>query len=96
VKVYLISLGVGVLVGMIYAVLDVRSPAPPVVALIGLLGILIGEQVPAMVRQVWRGEPVTLSWVRRIAPDAIGNLPKGKPGSDEVADELRPGGGNPA
>jgi XapX domain-containing protein len=89
VKVYLVSLGVGVLVGIIYAVLDVRSPAPPVVALIGLLGILIGEQVPALVKQVWRGEPVTLSWVRRIAP-------KGEPGSPKTADDVRPGGGNPA
>jgi XapX domain-containing protein len=95
VKVYLISLGVGVLVGMIYAVLDVRSPAPPVVALIGLLGILIGEQVPALVKQVWRGEPVTLSWVRRIAPDAVGHVPKSEPGSDQTAHEVRPGGGDP-
>jgi XapX domain-containing protein len=96
VKVYLISLGVGVLVGVIYAVLNVRSPAPPVVALVGLLGILIGEQVPALVKQVWRGEPVRLSWVSRIAPDAVGHLPNGEPGSDKVADEVRPGGGNPA
>jgi XapX domain-containing protein len=96
VKVYLISLSVGVLVGMIYAVLDVRSPAPPVVALVGLLGILIGEQVPALVKQVWRGEPVTLSWVRRTPPDAVGNLPNGEPGSHKAADDVRPGGGNPS
>jgi XapX domain-containing protein len=45
---YLISLGAGLLVGAIYGLLGVRSPAPPVVALVGLLGILIGEQaVPA-------------------------------------------------
>jgi XapX domain-containing protein len=94
VKVYLISLGVGVLVGVIYAVLNVRSPAPPVMALIGLLGILIGEQVPGVVKQVWRGEPVTLSWVRRIEPD--GQLPTDVPGSHKAADEVRPGGGNPA
>jgi XapX domain-containing protein len=40
---YLMSLGAGVLVGMIYNLIDIRSPAPPVVALVGLLGILIGE-----------------------------------------------------
>lgn len=40
---YLISAAVGILVGVIYAVLQVKSPAPPVVALIGLFGILIGE-----------------------------------------------------
>ena len=44
VKPYLVSLAVGVLVGGIYALLRVRSPAPPVIALVGLLGMLIGEQ----------------------------------------------------
>lgn len=43
-KPYLVSLAVGVLVGAIYALLRVRSPAPPVIALVGLLGMLIGEQ----------------------------------------------------
>lgn len=44
-KLYLASLGAGLLVGVIYGLLNVRSPAPPVVALIGLLGILLGEQI---------------------------------------------------
>ena len=44
-KIYLLSLGAGLLVGMIYSLLNVRSPAPPVLALIGLLGILVGEQL---------------------------------------------------
>ena len=44
-KMYLVSLGAGVLVGVIYSLLQVRSPAPPLVALIGLLGMLFGEQV---------------------------------------------------
>lgn len=38
-KLYLMSLGAGLLVGIIYALNNVRSPAPPIVALIGLLGI---------------------------------------------------------
>ncbi len=96
-KVYLISLGVGVLVGMIYAVLNVRSPAPPVVALIGLLGMLIGEQIPVLIKQVWRGEPVTLSWIRRIEPDTVGSLPKSEPVTRKADDdEARPGGANPS
>ncbi|WP_447855041.1 DUF1427 family protein [Enterobacter sp. WI-ESBL-E8] len=41
----LISLAAGVLIGLMYAVLKVRSPAPPALALIGLLGMLAGEQV---------------------------------------------------
>jgi XapX domain-containing protein len=43
-KAWFLSLGVGFLVGVIYAVLGVRSPAPPVIALIGLLGMVAGEQ----------------------------------------------------
>jgi XapX domain-containing protein len=43
-KPYLVCLAVGVLVGALYALLRVRSPAPPVIALVGLLGMLIGEQ----------------------------------------------------
>ena len=46
-KPYLLSLAAGLLVGIVYALLNVRSPAPPVIALVGLLGILVGEQIPA-------------------------------------------------
>lgn len=45
----LISLGAGLLIGLIYALLKVRSPAPPAIALIGLLGMLLGEQITAAV-----------------------------------------------
>jgi len=38
----LISLGAGVLIGLLYALLNVRSPAPPAIALVGLLGMLLG------------------------------------------------------
>lgn len=41
--VYAASLGVGLLVGVIYGLVQVRSPAPPIIALLGLLGILGGE-----------------------------------------------------
>ncbi|WP_144601464.1 DUF1427 family protein [Arthrobacter sp. AG367] len=37
-----IALGAGVIVGLVYAVLQVRSPAPPPVALLGLAGMLMG------------------------------------------------------
>lgn len=40
---YVISLAVGIMVGVIYALLHVKSPAPPIVALVGLLGMVIGE-----------------------------------------------------
>ncbi|MDL2402555.1 XapX domain-containing protein [Rhizobium mayense] len=54
-KLYLLSLGAGLLVGIIYNLLQVRSPAPPLVALVGLLGILVGEQVIPVGKQVLAG-----------------------------------------
>jgi XapX domain-containing protein len=44
-KMYALSLAAGLLVGVVYSLLNVRSPAPPLVALVGLLGILVGEQI---------------------------------------------------
>ncbi|WP_380180994.1 DUF1427 family protein [Kalamiella sp. sgz302252] len=41
----LLSLGAGAFVGLIYALLKVRSPAPPAVALVGLLGMVIGSSL---------------------------------------------------
>jgi XapX domain-containing protein len=49
-KTYLVGLGIGLFVGLIYGVLGVRSPAPPLVALVGLLGMLVGEQATAWVQ----------------------------------------------
>jgi XapX domain-containing protein len=43
-KVLLISFVVGLLVGVVYGIIRVKSPAPPIVALIGLLGMVLGEQ----------------------------------------------------
>ncbi|WP_305984731.1 DUF1427 family protein [Roseibium sp. MMSF_3544] len=40
---YLVSLAIGLGVGVLYALLGTRSPAPPVIALLGLLGMLVGE-----------------------------------------------------
>lgn len=44
-KIYIVSLAVGILVGLLYGGLNVRSPAPPVAALVGLFGMLMGEQM---------------------------------------------------
>ncbi len=40
---YLISLAAGLGIGVIYGLIAVRSPAPPIIALLGLLGMLAGE-----------------------------------------------------
>lgn len=45
---YLVSLGAGVAIGVFYAVCKVRSPAPPGIALLGLLGMVAGERVVSM------------------------------------------------
>jgi len=51
---YLVSLCVGLVFGVCYALLGVRSPAPPIVALFGLLGMVIGEQgVPWVKHHYW-------------------------------------------
>jgi XapX domain-containing protein len=47
---YLLSLGLGILVGAAYGFTGIRSPAPPVVALVGLLGILAGEAAVGYLR----------------------------------------------
>jgi XapX domain-containing protein len=54
-KLYVASLGAGLLVGILYGLLGVRSPAPPVVALVGLLGILLGEQAAPVGRRLLSG-----------------------------------------
>jgi XapX domain-containing protein len=43
-KALLISFVVGLLVGVLYGLIRVKSPAPPIVALLGLLGMVLGEQ----------------------------------------------------
>lgn len=69
-KPYLLSLGVGVLVGGIYALLGVKSPAPPTIALIGLLGMLLGEQAVPIVQKMLRKEPV-LAFVKTHAAHRV-------------------------
>jgi XapX domain-containing protein len=80
-KPYLVSLAAGVLVGLIYGLLNVRSPAPPVVALVGLLGILIGEQVPPLVHHALSRRPAAV-WNNQIRPHVFGRLPKGQSTSE--------------
>ena len=49
-KVLLVSFAVGLLVGVLYGVIRVKSPAPPIVALLGLLGMVLGEQLGTWIR----------------------------------------------
>jgi XapX domain-containing protein len=79
VQVYAVSLAIGVLVGIIYGLLKVRSPAPPIVALIGLAGILLGEQVVPLGERVITGETVNLATVAEQSREHVfGQLPHRK------------------
>lgn len=61
-KMYLLSLAGGLLVGIIYSLLNIRSPAPPLVALVGLLGILAGEQVIPVATRLVAGSALPDAW----------------------------------
>ncbi|MBA5637900.1 DUF1427 family protein [Duganella sp. LX20W] len=88
-KIYLVSLAAGLLVGVIYGVLEVRSPAPPVIALVGLLGILLGEQLPPLVRQ-WRQPEHKVAWVdEQVKPHCFGQLPGAGHPAKSAAPERR-------
>ena len=75
-KPYLISIAAGILVGIVYSLLQVRSPAPPLVALVGLLGILIGEQVLPIGRQLIGGASLLVACTRPETREHLfGQLP---------------------
>jgi XapX domain-containing protein len=56
---YALSLLVGLGVGAAYGLLGLRSPAPPIIALLGLLGMLAGEAAVGWLR----GHPEILGWL---------------------------------
>jgi XapX domain-containing protein len=70
---YIISLGVGFAVGLLYWLLKVQSPAPPLIALAGLLGMVLGEhaipvakaQLFAQTRTVEVAEPMKSTAVQK-------------------------------
>ncbi|MFD8201520.1 XapX domain-containing protein [Streptomyces sp. NPDC059701] len=54
-----LSFGAGLLMGAVYWALDLSSPAPPLLGLAGLAGIVLGERAATAVRD---------SRVRRLSP----------------------------
>ena len=83
-KPYLLALGAGLLVGVVYSVLNVRSPAPPVVALVGLVGILLGEQLVPIAKRLLDGHPLSLSLLcHECTQHIFGQLP-GRDGRGSV------------
>ncbi len=47
---FVLSLALGFAVGAIYGLVQVRSPAPPLIALVGLLGMVLGEGAIGLAR----------------------------------------------
>ncbi len=93
-KPYLLSLGAGLLVGVVYSLLNVRSPAPPVIALVGLLGILLGEQVVPLAKRVLGPEPVTAAWVStQCGEHVLGELPQARAADGQPCPPEQAGGG---
>jgi len=45
-----LSFVVGLGVGALYGLIRVKSPAPPIIALLGLLGMVLGEQLGIWVK----------------------------------------------
>jgi XapX domain-containing protein len=64
-KIYIVSACLGLVVGAFYALVNVRSPAPPPVALVGLFAIFLGQQV--MTPLIARFRPAVVS-VESAAP----------------------------
>ena len=54
---YIVSLLMGLIVGVVYGLVQVRSPAPPLIALFGLLGMVLGEQAVDMANRHFQPPP---------------------------------------
>jgi XapX domain-containing protein len=67
---YLVSLIMGLAVGVAYGLVQVRSPAPPLIALIGLLGMVLGEQAIDMAKRHISSSPQAS--IEQSANDTLG------------------------
>ncbi|WP_412025614.1 MULTISPECIES: XapX domain-containing protein [Burkholderia] len=75
-KPYIFSLFAGILAGIVYYVIGVQSPAPPTVALVGLLGILAGEQILPLARRMLSGNRLGTAWSEaKCSQHMFGPLP---------------------
>ncbi len=74
-KAYLLSIAAGLLVGVVYSLLGVRSPAPPMIALAGLLGILLGEQIIPLAQRIMTKDDVAQFVMTECRDHVLGRLP---------------------
>ena len=73
-----LSLIAGLVVGVLYGLIRVKSPAPPIVALLGLLGMVLGEQFGMWVQTKKLDIPRVVS-VRLVGERYDWHYPTGKP-----------------
>ncbi|KVF74642.1 XapX domain-containing protein [Burkholderia sp. FL-7-2-10-S1-D7] len=84
-KPYISSLLAGMLAGAVYYLIGVPSPAPPTIALAGLLGILAGEQILPVARRMLGGIHLKTAWNEaKCSQHMFGALP-GAQASDAAA-----------
>ena len=91
-KPYLLSIGAGLLVGVIYALMNVRSPAPP-----GLLGMLLGEQAVPIAKRLLTKAPVS-AYLKTpecagqvLGPQAVRKDPEGRCDAPQPSSGAGPG-----
>lgn len=88
-KAYVVSLLAGILVGMVYSLIGVPSPAPPIVALVGLLGILAGEQIFPVAKKMLSGANFRVAWKEEHCNQHLfGSLPGRNSGSPRPMAEV--------
>ncbi len=82
-KPYFFSMLAGMLAGAVYGAIGVHSPAPPVVALTGLLGVLAGEQVLPVARRLRAGFKPGTAWREaKCGEHMFGALPGNRTSED--------------
>lgn len=78
-KPYFLSLLTGILAGGIYGVIGANSPAPPIIALTGLLCMLAGEQIPPVTWRMLAAHRLNPAWHdAQCSQHMFGALPGGK------------------
>ena len=74
-------------VGVIYILRDIRAPAPPLVALVGLLGILVGEQIIPVGKPLLSGSALAAAWTKENCTSHIFGALPGRHGTANAADK---------
>lgn len=88
-KPYILSLLAGLLAGIVYHAIGVQSPAPPAVALAGLLGMLAGEQIIPLVGRMASGLKFGAAWRdAKCSAHMFGALPSSK--ASNASSESKP------